>query len=248
MRTISHTITDSMITYQARLIWRVKLWIAPLFAFLIPVSLYLPPDPEETYRFFWTAKINEDFLPLMGIFICANLFSQEWENRTAELWLVRPVSRAKILFSRSLAALAYTTLTLLLPLLWEYFTYVRFNWGEMLLVTLAPTVFLSALGIFAGALTRRSAVAFLAPILYWFFEFSTKGKYTGMFYLFSRTSHHAYLDGGSYQAILSTTFPWVASKWLVAGAGAGWLALSVWVLWGYGRKGIMFGRWDLKRR
>jgi hypothetical protein len=81
-----------------------------------------------------------------------------------------------------------------------------------------------------GMVSRRSAVAFLISLAYWFFEMTTKGDYTGIFHLFSRT---AFVCGtGPTIACIgtATTFPWVASKWLLVGASACLLAFSVWLL------------------
>jgi len=185
--------------------------------------LYLP-DYERIY---WSLKISENIIPLLGILICANLFSKEWEDQTTELWLAKATSRAKLLLVRVAVACGFTIVVVIIPLCWQYFRYVRFGWGEMLLVVLPPTIFLGAMGILAGILSRRTAIAFLIPFAYWFFEMTNKGDYTGIFHLFSRT---AFVCANLACNSTATTFPWVVSKWLIVGVSAGLLAFSAWFL------------------
>lgn len=111
--------------------------------------------------------------------------------------------------------------------------YVHFDWGEMILVVYPPTLFLGVLGMAAGLVSKSSAIAFLVPLAYWFFEMSTKGDYTGIFYLFPRTSHVC-MDAANCAAIESPFF-WVASKWLIIGVSAGLVMLSIWFLQRVGR-------------
>lgn len=222
---------QSLLYYQMRLIWRVNLWIAPVIALFISVFLYLP----DYAHIYWSLKMSENFVPLMGIVICANLFSQEWEGETTELWLVKPTSRTKLLLARTSVAYGYTLFVVIVPLFWQYVTYVQFDWREMLLVVIPPTILLATLGMVIGIIIKRSDVAFLIPLAYWFFEMTTKGDYTGIFHLFSRT---AFVQGADPAGAL-TTFPWVVSKWLTIGAGAGLLAFSAWFLERAGRRSLV---------
>jgi hypothetical protein len=139
MNSISNSSFVQLLRYQARLVWQLNLWLAPLVGLLIPFAMYLPdgPDPE---RLFWVFKWSENFFPLLGIAISANLFSQEMENQTAELWLARSISRTKLVLSRVFVVCVYT-FEFLFPFD-QYFTYVRFHWGEMMLVILPPIFFL----------------------------------------------------------------------------------------------------------
>lgn len=235
MQSLSVRETLRVAYYQARLLWRTNWWLAPLVALLIPWMFYLP-DWEEAERVYWALKLNENMVPLVGIVVCANLFSQEWENHTEALWMTRPRGRGGLLLVRAALALGYTSLVASVPLVVQYFSYVRFAWREMLLVVLAPTLFLGVVGMAVGLVGKNSAIAFLAPLAYWFFEMTTKGKYTGLLYLFSRASLPCANEVECEMMVAA--FPWALSKGLVLGVSAVLLALSAGYLGRVGRRAL----------
>jgi pimeloyl-ACP methyl ester carboxylesterase len=94
-------LVGTLIWYQARLTWRLHIWIAPLVALLLPVFLFLPPGAYGE-RAFAALQIGERFAPLLGVLVFANLLSQEWEQSGADLWLARPVPRTGVLLARVL--------------------------------------------------------------------------------------------------------------------------------------------------
>jgi hypothetical protein len=225
-----------LLRYQARLIWHVNLWLAPLAGLLMSLAMYLPEGPHQE-RLFWMLKWSESFFPLLGIAICANLFSQEIENQTDELWFTKPISRTKLVLTRVSVVCIYTVLVIAIPLVIKYFSYVRFSWAEMMLVVLPATLYLGLLGMMVGILFKNSSIAFLVPLVYWFFEMTTKGKYTGILHLFLRTSN-ANACAEFFEGCSDSTpaFNWVVSKLLLTGLCVGLIAFSVWLLEKSGRR------------
>lgn len=225
-----------LLRYQVRLIWHVNLWLAPLVGLLMALAMYLPEGPHQE-RLFWVLKWSENFFPLLGIAVYANLFSQEIENQTAELWLAKPISRTKLVLARVSVVCIYTVLVIAIPLVIKYFLYVRFSWAEMMLVVLPPALYLGLLGMVVGILFRHSAIAFLVPLVYWFFEMTTKGKYTGILHLFLRTTNaNACAEFFEGCSDVTPSFNWAVSKLLLAGLCVGLIAFSVWLLEKSGRR------------
>lgn len=222
------TATLTFIHYQARLFPRRNLWLAPLLALLLPGFIYFPPGSEAA-RVYWALRMNETFMPLTGIILIAHLLSQEWEGGTADLWLVRAGSRIKLLLARLLLAALFLIAVLVLPFGVLYLTYVTFSWQEMFLVVLPPALFLGVLGMVSGLLSKSSALAFLVPLIYWFFEMTTKGVYTGPLYLFARTVYPCQ-DTAENCFRMFGNLPWLGNKaWLTLATlglvllAAGWL-------------------------
>ncbi|MFP4436913.1 MAG: hypothetical protein ACLFVO_06670 [Chloroflexaceae bacterium] len=233
MKALTLSPTMALIYYQARLIWRVNLWIAPIIALLLPVVLFLPAGPEWE-RVYWALRISETFAPIIGILICANLVSQEWENHMANLWLTKSFPRQNLLLARLAVAVVITILVLLLLFAELHVTYAPLNWGEALFVVLPPTLFLGMLGMTVGLIVHSSAIAFLVPLIYWFFEQSTKGTYTGPFYLFARASVPCN-DTPAACVAASASAPWMFSKLLVLGLTVVLVTLALWLLQRTGR-------------
>lgn len=235
MKPLAHDPISVIVGYQARLIGRVNLLVALLISILLPFVMFLPDDPDEQFRVFWILTIVEQFTPLLGITLCSDIFSTEWEKQTADNWLAKSYPRTKVLLSRfSIAA----TLTLCSILLIEgqfYFTYVNFSWTEFLVVTIPGTIFLGTIGMLTGIVFKNSAVAYLIPLAYWAFEMSTKGKYTGILYLFMRTSVPCQSAGQTCMAIAQSG-PWLASKLLILLLTISLILVTAYILERAGRK------------
>jgi hypothetical protein len=112
--------------------------------------------------------------------------------------------------------------------------YGPFRWGEMLLISLPPTLFLGMLGMTVGLLARSSAVAFLVSIAYWIFEETTDGAYTGLLFLFARTGLPC--EASIEECIrASAEGPWLLSKLLLLGAAVVLVGVAAWRLSRMGR-------------
>jgi hypothetical protein len=229
MTTNTQSRSRSLVYYQVRLMWQVHLWIVPVIAALIPYFIYLPPHDDVSARILWALRINELYLPLLGVIICSNAFSQEWEKHVADIWLAKPTSRLKLVLTRMATIFCYMLFVLLVPICLEHFTYVHLNWGEMLLTVFPSALFLGSLGMLIGVLTHNSAVAFLVPMAHWLFEMATKGEYTGLLNIFSRTTHYNIYDAESFAEVMAA-FPWITSKLIITGAGLCLVLLAAWVL------------------
>ncbi len=236
----------ALIGYQARLIWRVNLWLAPLAGLMIPWFVFMPADLGDPA--YWPLRTAETFAPLIGVLVCANLLAQEWERGMAELWLSKALPRRQVLLARLLVAAGATLLALLPMFLVLHFGYAPLNWGELLLVTLPPTAFLALLGVLTGAISRNSAIALLLPVSYWIFEVSTRGLYTGPLFLFARTVQPACEDSIENCIAALATGPWLASKLWLIGAGLVLVLMTALLLQGGGRLRLSFRRTDAARR
>ncbi|MFH2102240.1 MAG: hypothetical protein ABIJ39_02630 [Chloroflexota bacterium] len=210
-----------------------------LIAILLPLFIYLTGDPADQVRNFWALRIAEQFSPLLGIAICSNILSMEWENRTADIWLTKSYPRSGVLLLRLSVAAALTVLSVLLLTGQLYLTYVHFDWAEMLLVAIPGAIFLGTMGMLTGTALKNSAAAYIIPLGYWVFEMTTKGKYTGSMYLFSRTSIICE-DVEDICIAIAKFGPWMVSKLLILALTACVIFITAFILQRAGRKWLLF--------
>jgi hypothetical protein len=236
MKLTIQRLVPTIVRYQARLIWRVNLLVAFLVSLLLPLAMFLPDDPDPQFRVYWVLMIVEQFTPLLGVALCSDILSQEWEKHTADLWLVKHYSRGRVVLARFTLAATLTILGVLLVLGQFYLTYVHFDWVEMLPVAIAGALFLGSLGMLTGLVLKNSAASYIIPLGYWAFEMSTKGKYTGILYLFSRTGIVCY-ETEEICLELARSGPWLASKLLILALSAGLVLVTIFLLQRAGRKG-----------
>jgi len=105
MTFITRSPGTTIIGYQVWLIWRLNLLVAFLISILLPLVMFLPDDPNAEYQFFWALIIVEQFTPLLGIAICSDILSTEWEKQTADIWLSKSYPQSQVILSRfSIAA------------------------------------------------------------------------------------------------------------------------------------------------
>lgn len=240
MKATTRSLISSMVGYQARLIGRVNLLAALLVAILLPSFVFLTGDTDEQFRIFWVLRIVEQFSPFLGIAICSNILSVEWENQTADIWLTKSYPRIGILFLRFSLAATLTVLSVLLLTGQLYLTYVHFDWVEMLVVAIPGAVFLGAMGMFTGTALKNSAAAYIIPLAYWAFEMSTKGKYTGIMYLFARTSILCKDRAEETCMAIAQSGPWLESKFVILALTACLIFITAFILQRAGRKWLRF--------
>jgi len=235
MKSLSQSLISTIVGYQARLTGRVNLLVALLISILLPVVMFLPDDPDKQFRVFWVLTIVEQFTPLLGVAVCSDIFATEWEKQTADMWLTKSYPRTQVMFSRFSVAATLTLFSILLISGQFYLTYVHFNWVEMLVVTIPGAIFLGTIGMLTGIVFKNSAVAYIIPLAYWAFEMSTKGKYTGMLYLFMRTSVPCQSAEETCMATAQSG-PWLASKLLILVLIATLILINAYILERTGRK------------
>jgi ABC-type transport system involved in multi-copper enzyme maturation permease subunit len=218
----------SYLTQELKIFADIRLVVALLLVFVIPQFLFLPTG-ESALEVFWALRIGELFLPVTAIVVYANTFSKEWEWRTAPLWQSRSFSRVTLVGTKWLIATAFLFAIYFVFSLYLTLTYVSFDWIEMLLTVFPPGLFLGTLGMFVGAVSRRSALAFVTPLIWWFFEMTTRGAYTGTAFLFSRTYEPCSLAQEACIA-LSQRSPWVTSKVMLVVLSLMLVGLSMYLL------------------
>ena len=211
---------------QLRLISGINWILVPALIFAIPFIIFFEQG-DIAFKQSWAFKVIETFSPFVGILIGSNIFSREWELQTNEIWLSKANSRGCIYWSRLLLIYSYIFSLASLELLVICLFYVRMDYLEGLSVILPPAIFLSNLGFISGLVSKNTVVAYLVPSLYWFMEISTKGKYTGIFYLFPRGS----LACADACSVISTSNNWKESKLAVLFIGVclmliGWIILE----------------------
>jgi hypothetical protein len=127
----------------------------------------------------------EIILPLAAGPSAAHLMTIETEEGFAELRRSYPEPRLRLPLLRSGAALAF-----LLVAAVSGMVAFRFLWGTSdvlaaILPALAPALFLTGLSMLAGGLSRSYWAAAGTVLVYWFLELQTRGKISGVLFLFA---------------------------------------------------------------
>lgn len=131
------------------------------------------------------AKISELYFSIIGIILFANLGNKENQEQVAELVNVRAVPQAFILLIRMLmvSLLIFMMIASIL-----YFAKLRgavFPLWEMTAGVLISAVSLGSIAYTLTNFTNRVSSGYMIAFAYYLMEYTTKGKYTGSFYLFS---------------------------------------------------------------
>ncbi|MFW6265086.1 MAG: hypothetical protein ACOC3B_03175 [Bacillota bacterium] len=168
-----------IIKYNYKIILRTNLLIAIVYALILPfvVNFKLLTQLE-------VSRISELFISLIGIIILTSLIEVDYEGNIAEIISAKLKHKGTVFTYRLFIALA--AMLILISLLYSY---MIINDGNFhLLTTLAGTMitglYLGMLGITAANLSRNLIVGYLISFTYYLVEFSTRGRYTGNFYLF----------------------------------------------------------------
>lgn len=132
-------------------------------------------------------RISEIPFSLLGVLLLTAMGEVDFEDGVGEIVSTKRMNKGVILLYRlGLGILALGIITGAL-LLWMVFQGSRFDFGTVYMCALINQLFLGVLGITAANLCRNAVAGYLVSISYFFVEFTTKGKYTGVFYLFSLT-------------------------------------------------------------
>lgn len=125
-------------------------------------------------------------LPLFSGLAAARLMSIEGENRFEELRLSYPEPRFRLPLIRVLMALALITLEMVLGMLtfmvlWGMPT---FNPIPLMILAIPPTIFLTGVSMLINHLSRSYWIAAASVMMWWFIELQTRGKLSGVLFLF----------------------------------------------------------------
>jgi ABC-type transport system involved in multi-copper enzyme maturation permease subunit len=173
------------IKYQFKIIWQINFWLAPLAMALLLLLINYPTNLNTSQRVFTATKLNEQFLPIIGILLFSNLLSQEFEKKTFPLWFVKPSQKTNLLLSRILITTLALGLFFLGAFFFQHQTYVPFSIPTMWFAILVPALFLGIFGCLIGLLFESTAIAIILPLTYWVFEIASAGKITRAFSILS---------------------------------------------------------------
>lgn len=182
---------ERYVLQNAKILTGINWLVSPLLVSAIPLVIYFEPG-DVFFRQFWAYKVAETFSPLLGALVGANIFSMEWDLKTSECWLAKFQSRRLLQGLRFLIISAAILVLLIYLLALINVFYVRVNIFEGIMTIFPPSILLANLGALSGLISQNTIVAYLVPILYWFMDFTTRGKFTGIFYLFSRSVSGCY--------------------------------------------------------
>lgn len=117
--------------------------------------------------------MNQTLLPLLTVFICADMFAGEWGEHTMKQTLTRPVTRGKIYLAKLLAAATFIMGSLLLvfavgsllsfALQTTSFGFFKVLWAY--LVSAVPLIVFALLVSVIANITKNSTVAFLTAVI-----------------------------------------------------------------------------------
>ncbi|SHH53266.1 ABC transporter permease subunit [Thermosipho atlanticus] len=113
---------------------------------------------------FFSAKVMfmaEIFAGIFAIILAVNVFTSEYETKTIEYLLVKPLTRNKIFFKKFLVLFVYYTIfasVFCLSVLWLFKIYVHYEYNSSILAGFA--LYLYVIEIFFGALTVLFSVLF----------------------------------------------------------------------------------------
>lgn len=170
--------------YESRLYLRAGVWAALALGALVPWAFWLPPgDPGNREL---ALAVMEMFTVIGAPLLAGSVLSRDHEDGSAEILLSRPAGRVGLLAWRLLPALAALGVLIALSVAGYAARGIVLAPGAVLAAVGPGALFLAALAVAVGTVTRLSAAAYLAPVAYWVFDWASKGSYTGYLTLFGR--------------------------------------------------------------
>lgn len=169
-----------IIKYNVGILFGVNNIIAVLYGCLIPLAFSF-----KSIDYFEMIKISELYVPLIGIILLSYITSIERMNLIEELSYTKKFSFNFIFLIRF-----FINTLLIIIILIALFLYAKnqgavFPFNKVFIGSLVSAVYLGVLALTGYNLTKNLAVGYMISFGYYFFEFSTKGKYTKDLYLFS---------------------------------------------------------------
>lgn len=169
----------------------------------------LRPGPELL------AMILELGLPLAAAASAAPLMAVEREERFDELRASYPQPPWRLPLVRTLGALALSGASLLATAALLRQGYGPFDWSQVVVPALAPTLFLLGFTLLASGVLGNYWAAAGTGFGYWLLEALTRGSLTHDIFLFD---HHWPVENDVY----------ARNRWLLAGLGVVLLLVNIW--------------------
>jgi ABC-type transport system involved in multi-copper enzyme maturation permease subunit len=126
-------------------------------------------------------------LPLSGGLAAAQLMSIETEEGFDDLRRSYPEARFQLPLLRSVAAMAFIALSVILGIIgfgWVW-SLVNFDFLSTLLPALPPAIFLSGLSLLVNGISRSYWAAAGVTMGWWFLEMQTRGRLISALFLFN---------------------------------------------------------------
>jgi hypothetical protein len=175
--------------YEARIAFG---WTALLPALLLPAYAALvcftrrndvqPPDAGTI------AFTFERLVPLCAGLLASHLMSLEREERFDEMRRAYPEPSWCIPVLRTFGALLLTVSAAALAALIFQLVYGGYAWGEIGRAVFSPTLYLLGLALLVNNISGNYWIAATGVVAYWFFEYSTNGRHSGLLFLFRATT------------------------------------------------------------
>lgn len=156
--------------------------VAAAFAYILITPAVL------SYRylnFYDMAKIGENYCALVGIILFVYLGNFEDANDLNGITYTRSTKHINIFLLRLIMMTTLTVLLIGLPILFARLHGGNFDSTRILFGVLISALFLGMLGLTVSNITNNMVAGYMVSFGYYIFEFITKGKYTGDFYLMS---------------------------------------------------------------
>ena len=154
-------------------------WLPPLI-----IGIYIAQawhGGKETWD--WR-PLFEVFLPLLTLAYIVPVMVDEKQGGTWPLILSYPMGRLRLFAAKILPALAMAMLLILAT--WGALQVLGLPVsGRALGIAMPGFLFLSGLAVTSGVLSSTPMVSWFLPVGWWALDFSTRGRFTGSWYLFS---------------------------------------------------------------
>jgi len=128
-------------------------------------------------------SVLEIYLPLFFSYILAGLVPDEVETGFLELLLSYPQKRWKLITKKLLAA-ALMIVLMFVPVLTYIYNAYTLDFRRLLMMAVPPAVALSGVTFLISMITQKKIASMLLAGIYWAFETTTKGVYTGRYSLY----------------------------------------------------------------
>jgi hypothetical protein len=166
------------IKYNIKILFGINIVAAIIFVAATPVFYSLSLlDAKEI------ARLGELYLSIIGIILFTYLPGLEEANNTKELVYAKTRSVISTFAIRFLLICILTLLLILAMAMIIQFNGGNFNLMQFTFGITVTAVFLGVIGLTIANYTNEASAGYLVAFAYFIFEWITRGKYTGDFYL-----------------------------------------------------------------